>query len=276
MKKYIFIMAILLIGLPSFGQHVRQLLGSGAKNTIPGMRSNLHKWQDSTNYKLNVIPDYFMLGTFSDYLDRFNGRNKEINIDEYGSSEKALFTYLAAFLEDNYQVKIEKKIYNDIQSELNNPQLAQHFNTFYTDDGHLIDENFDKDESRKYSFLLGLYIRYGERVYDDVYKIRIINSSKDKILYPLLKDLGCNKIYYKMLRNFIPVSEYFYFEATPIMIKYFKTVDSIKADDLNVFVQHPFLKNLREEDRKEMERVMMENKEKEMQMLKNWFSANEF
>lgn len=276
MKKYIFIILILFIGRPSFGQHIRQLFGSSSINTIPGMRSNLHKWQDSTNYTLNVIPDYFMLGTFSDYLDRFNGRNKEINIDEYTSTEKKLVAYLVAYLHDNYHVKVEQKVDNNLDSELNNPQLAQYFNTFYTDDGHLINENFDKDESRKYSFLLGLYIRFGERVYDNVYKIRIINSSKDKILYPLLKDLGCNKVYYKILRNFIPVSEYFYFEATPIMVKYFKTVDPVKADYLNVFLQHPFFKNLREEDRKEMERVMMENKEKEMKMLKNGFSADEF
>lgn len=277
MKKYILIIPIMLIGLVSFGQKLEMFLGSSGKNTVPGMKSNLKsKWQDSTNYTLNVIPDYFMLGTFSDYLDRNYGRNKEVNIDKYAPTEKELLSYLATYLQENYQVKVEQKVYNDLNSELNNPQLAQYFNKFYTEQGDLIDDNFDKDENKKYSFLLGMYIRYGEKVYDNVYKIRIVNSSKDKIIYPLLKELGSNKIYYKILRDHIPVSEYFYFEATPKMVKYFESVNLVKGDNKKAFRQHRFFKNLKEEDKKEMEKVIVENKEKELQMVKHWFYANEF
>lgn len=276
MRKYVLIIPIMLIGLVSFGQYVEQLLGSDGKSNASGIRSVLQsKWQDSTNYKLNVLPDYFMLGTFSDYLNRFYGRNKEVNIDKYAPTEKELLAYLVTYIQDKYQMKAEKKLFNDLQSELNNPQLAQYFNKFYTDNGDLIEENFDH-EDKKYSFLLGTYFRYGEKVYDNIYKIRIVNSSKDKVLYPILKELGSNKIYYKNLRDFIPVSEYFYFEATPKMVTYFESVNLIKEGKAQAFRQHPSLKDLKEEDMEGIEKLIVEKKEKEVQMVKNLFYTSEF
>jgi hypothetical protein len=41
--------------------------------------------------------------------------------------------------------------------------------------------------------------------------------------------VNCNKIYYKLYRNYIPTSQVFYFEATPIMVKYFNIIEEEKA-----------------------------------------------
>lgn len=65
---------------------------------------------------------------------------------------------------------------------------------------------------------------------DNIYKIQIANSPKDKQLYTILKELECDKIVYKFLRRNIPSSDIFYFVATPRMIKYFNSIDKVNKE----------------------------------------------
>lgn len=181
--------------------------------------------KDSANFEVNINPDYFLLGTFSDYWGRFHYIDRETQIDRYYPYEESLANYVNNFIYKNYSSKRDLKFKESRHSELFNPTLAKQLHSEYFDvKGNFIDEKLDTDE-KKYSFLLGTYLRYGNQVTDNIYKIQIYNSPKDKQIYQILKDLESDKIIYKLYRDNIPSSEVFYFVATPKMIKYFKTLE---------------------------------------------------
>jgi hypothetical protein len=188
-------------------------------------QSNFGQPKDSSNFEIKIHPDFFLLGTFSDYLGRFQYIDRENQIDRYYPYEESLAKYLNSYIYQNYNQKGELKVEKTKHSKLSLPALAKKIHSEYFDEaGNFIDQKLDTDEKR-YSFLLGLYLRYGEKLDDNIYKIQVVNSPKDKPLYSILKELECDKIFYKFLRGYIPSSDFFYFAATPRMIKYFNTID---------------------------------------------------
>ncbi len=182
--------------------------------------------KDSVNFEVKINPDFFLLGTFSDYLGRFEYIDRKTQIDRYYPYEENLANYINKFIYQNYNVKGRLEFEKTRHSELFNSSLAKQIHSEYFDEkGNFIDDKLDSDE-KKYSFLLGVYFRYGEQVTDNIYKIQVANSPKDKQLYKILKDLESDKIVYKFLRGYIPSSDIFYFVATPRMVKYFKTIET--------------------------------------------------
>lgn len=181
------------------------------------------------NYRVHIFPDAFLVGTFSDYLGRFYYIEKDTQIDRYNPKEKSLAKYISFFILNNYKVKNELITKNDNTLELYIPNLAKRLHTsFYQENGFIAENKFATEEE-KLSFLLGVYYRNGEQLKDNIYQIKLINSPKQKIVYTLLKELGCEKIIFDSEQNQLPQTFNFYFIATPKMIKYFDYLKQEKA-----------------------------------------------
>lgn len=196
-------------------------------------QSNWGQPKDSTNFEVIINPDFFLLGTFSDYLGRFQYIDREIQIDRYLPAEESLSEYIIDFINQYYYSGSELKLAESRHSKILNPRLAKQLHSEYFDkNGKFIDDKLDTEE-KKYSFLLGVYLRYGQHLDNNIYKIQVANSPKDTQIYTILKDLESDKIVYKFLRGYLPSSDIFYFVATPRMIKYFNTVEK-EYNELNM------------------------------------------
>lgn len=192
-------------------------------------QTNFGEPKDSTNFKTEINPDFFLLGTFSDYMGRFQYVDREKQIDRYYPYEESITKYISKFIKENYKIAVDTVFKTSRHSEIFSPKLAKEMHTRYFDQkGRFIDSTLNS-EVKEYSFLTGIYYRYGENLKGNIYKIQVVNSPKDKEIYQILKDLECRKIVYKSLIG-IPSSDIFYFEATPRMIKYFNIIGQEKQE----------------------------------------------
>lgn len=211
--------------------------------------------KDSSNFEIKINPDYFLLGTFSDYINRFYRIDKNTQIDIYDADEESLAKYISTFIVQHYNIKNEVKIISSRHSQIIIPSLAQQLNTrFFDEKGNYLNITLDS-EDKMYSFLLGAYYRYGKHLDGNIYKIQVANSQKDIFLYRILKDLECDKLVYKFLRGYIPSSDFFFFEATPRMIKYFKTIEKEKEILDNSFLKNT-LNSLSEDKKSEIKETL--------------------
>jgi hypothetical protein len=186
---------------------------------------------DSVTEKIAELdPDTFLLGTFSDYMGRFRYIDRESQIDRYYPYEKPLTEFIAKFIFDEYHIKTDVKVQSGGHSDLLSAQLAQQLHsTYYDDQGSLKLEMIDTNQ-KKYSYLTGIYYRYGNHLKDNIYSIRIVNSMKNEDIYQLLKRLDCDRIIYRFNRGYLPASTVFYFEATTEMFRYLKAVEIEKKN----------------------------------------------
>lgn len=191
--------------------------GCRAQNPEPPLKL---KSDNNTPITTNLNPDYFLLGTFSDYMGRFRYINRETQVDRYYPYEKPLAEYISTFIEKNYNIVAKPKYSNSGHSEIYSEEIAQKLHSYYTEAGLLKDNIFDTPE-KKHSFLSGIILRYGELLFDDVFRVTLANSYNGQLVYNLIKDLGCDKIIYKIRRNNIPVTQVFYFKATPTIMAYY-------------------------------------------------------
>ncbi|WP_177765682.1 hypothetical protein [Flavobacterium sp. I3-2] len=230
----------------------------------PVTSQNLKKNElEMTNYRVHIFPDAFLVGSFSDYLGRFYYIEKETQIDRYSSKEKSLAKYISFFITNNYKVKNELVFKDDNNIELYVPNLAKRLHTnFYNGDGQIIYEKFVTDEE-KLSFLLGVYYRYGEQLTDEIYQIKLVNSPKQKVIYELLKDLGCEKIVFDSTQDKLPQTFTFYFVATPKMIKYFDHLKQEKAQ--LTFETMSFI----DDTNKDFENTSKKNQKVKKELIKN-------
>ncbi|MBT0552399.1 hypothetical protein [Riemerella anatipestifer] len=248
MKKILFLFALILSVNNIFGQ------------------SNFGQPKDSANFDVKIDPDFFLLGTFSDYMGRFRYIDRENEIDRYYPYEEVLALYINDFIHQNYNIESQLELENAKHSRIISPSLAKKIHGEYFDEkGRFIDSKLDTNE-KKYSFLLGCYLRYGEQLDGNIYKIQVANSPKDKQLYFILKELECDKIVYKFLRGNIPSSDIFYFVATPRMIKYFNTIDKLNKKLQDSFYDVVLGKAIKGNKRK---RKIEEFKEEQNQIVKN-------
>lgn len=230
----------------------------------PVTSQNLKKNElEMTNYRVHIFPDAFLVGSFSDYLGRFYYIEKETQIDRYSSKEKSLAKYISFFITNNYKVKNELVFKDDSNIELFVPNLAKRLHAnFYNGDGQIIYEKFVTDEE-KLSYLLGVYYRYGEQLTDEIYQIKLVNSPKQKVIYELLKDLGCEKIIFDSTQDKLPQTFTFYFVATPKMIKYFDHLKQEKAQ--LTFETMSFI----DDTNKDFENTSKKNQKVKKELIKN-------
>ncbi|MDR6967209.1 hypothetical protein J2X31_001216 [Flavobacterium arsenatis] len=174
--------------------------------------------KDTAQVRVNTT--FLLLGTLNDY----NGYNRSIQknqFDTYYPYEKPLMKYIDSIAKKDFNINLEEQKNGFISDK-----LASKMKSFYADD-LLIDSLLDTDD-KKLSYLLGVYLRNGEKISDDVYKIQLANSRKHNNVYIFLKELKCNSVFFKRMDGF-PTIYYLYFQPTELMKKYFATVETEKS-----------------------------------------------
>ena len=178
---------------------------------------------DTTEVK-SFEPIYFILGTLSDYMGRFQYVEREKQVDRYYPYEKPLAYYLTDYIKAELNIVVDTAFEKSKHSEMFSEELSKTLNNFYGKNDELINSKFETDE-QICSFLSGVYYRYGERLDTSIYKVQIANSPKHQDCYELLKRIGCEKIFYKYLRN-IPAQFILYFEPTEKLKDYLDIIES--------------------------------------------------
>jgi|GEM_PF-6813127 len=190
----------------------------------------------------NMIVEYdsmfFLLGTLSDYMGRFNYSDMNDQIDSYYPFEKPMVDYLTSFINVTFDTNVDTTFAESGHSEMYSSDVAEELNDFY----ELIDVEYDgvsykreqliesefKNSKHINSFLSGIYYRYGEKIAPYFYKFTFYNSSKYSICYKFLDRIGCDNIYLKSYNNSIPVGKVIYFKATFELKKYFDLIENEK------------------------------------------------
>lgn len=191
--------------------------------------SQLAVKKENSQKEIEFEPDTFLLGTFSDYMGRFRYVDREKQIDRYYPYEKPLAYFVEKFIEDHYNIKTEPVFQESGHSEIFNVLLAQQLHSKYYDSKGLLQLDRINTDQKKYSYLTGIFYRYGTHLKTDIYSIRVVNSMKNEDVYQLLKQLKCDRIIYKFYRDHLPASTVFYFKATQEMINYFKLIEKEKS-----------------------------------------------
>jgi hypothetical protein len=177
---------------------------------------------------VTLDPHYFILGTLSDYMGRFQYVDREKQIDRYYPYEKPLADYLTGYIKNQLNIEVQTIFKPSLHSEMFSEELSKALNSFYGENDQLLDDKFDT-LNQKYSFITGLYYRYGESNNSKICKIQLANSPKHRNCYLLLKEIGCENIFYQYLRN-IPAQYILYFEPTDELQKYFDIVELKRVD----------------------------------------------
>lgn len=214
---------------------------------------------------IELDPVYFVLGTLSDYMGRFQYIERENQVDKYYMYEKPLLKFMTEYIESNLNIEVDTTFENKMYSE----QLSKILNNFYGKHDELITGKFENNK-QAYSFLTGFFYRYGDKLDTTVYKIQLANSPKHQNCYDLLKQIGCEKIFSKYLRNF-PAQYILYFEPTHELRKYMDLIESER-----LILQESF-KDQTEElmkeqmSKEELEKVTYKYKNEESEKIKNAF-----
>ena len=181
------------------------------------------------DYVPEIIPEYFLLGTISDYMGRYYFLNSNDEFDFFmlnEKEEKYAMYYLYDYIKNNFDTNINKGLSLDtIKGRIISLELAEKMNSFYDDKGILSIDIFKTDE-QKYSFLLGKYLRARiiNKEENGLCTIGVTNSPNKGIIYQLLPMIGCDKITYTV-EDTIPTWTYFSFDITPKFRKYLKILE---------------------------------------------------
>ena len=170
-----------------------------------------------------IDPIYFILGTLSDYMGRFQYVDRKRQVDSYYPAEKPLVDYLTAYIKTELNIDVDAVFEKTNHCKMFSDELSKTLNSFYGEKDELITSKFETNK-QICSFLAGVYYRYGEKLDTSIDKIQLANSPKHLNCYLLLKHIGCEKIFYKYLRN-IPAQFIIYFEPTDELKKYLENIE---------------------------------------------------
>jgi hypothetical protein len=238
------------------------------KGIAPGIKS-LH---DTTNDEFSPTLDsvFFVLGTLSDYMGRFQYIDRQNQVDRYFPYEKPLVDYLTQYIKTELGISVDTIINQSKHIQMYSEELSQQLNRFYGPDDKLIDSLF-QTRKQMYSFLAGVYLRYGEKLDTSIYKIQLTNSPKHQVCYELLKSINCNQIFYKYLRN-IPARFILYFEPTHEFKKYLAEVEQ-ENEVLKQSFQHQVEEMMKDNmSKEELEKISHKLKQEELVKIKNAFN----
>lgn len=129
MKKLIFILFLAISAISSFAQ------------------TNFGQPKDSANFEVNIHPDFFLLGVFSDYVGIVHFIDRENQIDQFEPYEENLAKYINHYIHSNYNIEGELKFDIAKHSALYSPLLVKKLQSEYYDkEGNLLDNKIDNDE----------------------------------------------------------------------------------------------------------------------------------
>lgn len=176
---------------------------------------------------LRYEPIYFVLGTLSDYMGRFQYVAREKQVDRYYPYEKPLVDYLTNYIHTEMNLAVDTLFDTYNHCTTYSDELSKILNGFYRANGELINNKFETNK-QICSFIAGVYYRYGDKLDASIYKIQLANSPKHQNCYDFLKRIGCKNILYKYLSH-IPAVFILYFEPTDELKNY---LDFIESDRL--------------------------------------------
>ena len=249
---------LLLYSLPLF-----PLSGQPPPTTRDQMTKDF-QFKDTINFEATIDPDFFLLGTFSDYRGRFEYINRSTQVDHYYPYEESLANYIADFIQINYDIDVVTRFNESRNSEIFSRIIAGKLHVYYDKEGKFKEGIFDTEE-QMYSFLTGAFLRYGRNLFDNVFCISVSNSPKWMVIYELLKDLECNKIIYRNLRGNVPNVTLFYFEATPRMLKYFNIVKN-ENEIIRSEYKNAVMKMLEQSGKEILEDIISKSEEAEKEL----------
>ncbi len=180
------------------------------------------------DFKPQIEPDYFLLGTLVNYLDRAYG-SKEYKEDDYFNSysdnDTSKILYLINLSTDSLNVDIVLKLCNNTVL-LYSKALTQRMESYFVAPKKLKQDLFQTDKQR-YSYLLGMYFRNGRYLGDHSYEIELNNFLENQRFFQLLIDLDCKDFTYKKIVA-IPGKTIVTFEAPVLVEKYFIGIKNVK------------------------------------------------
>lgn len=204
-KKILFVILSLFI-----------LVGSVSARKITSSRITISFKNEDDTAKVRINSSFLLLGTLNDYINRKYITNQN-QFDKYYKYERPLMNYVDSIAKKDFNITLEEKWEFYISDE-----LTKKMDSYYNKH-QLIDSLFTNNE-KKLSFISGVYLRYGEKINNDFYKIELTNSPKHATVYSLLKQLNCENILFKRIDN-IPNIFVIYFQATDSIKKYFAVIE---------------------------------------------------
>jgi len=233
--------------------------------------SSKHSEQNSVNRETSpaLDPVFFMLGTLSDYMGRFQYIDRQKQVDRYFPYEKPLVDYLTHYIKTELGISVDTTTDQSKHMQMYSAKLSRELDHFYGADDKLVDSLFQTPE-QACSFLAGVYLRYGEKLDTSIYKIQLANSPKHQTCYELLKKVKCPQIFYKYLKN-IPAQFILYFQPSPVLKKYLS-----KVEYKNEVLKHSFQHQVKElmngnMTEPEVEAITAKQKNDELVKIKNAF-----
>jgi hypothetical protein len=149
----------------------------------------------NTKQTVSIDPVYFVLGTLSDYMGRFSYVKREKQVDRYYPFEKPMVNYLTLYIKNELNSTVDVIFEKSNHSEMYSDELSKTLNSFYGEKDELLSNKFET-KNQFYSFLVGAYYRYGEKLDTSINKIQLTNAPNHYICHELLKGISKNCFQY--------------------------------------------------------------------------------
>ena len=168
-------------------------------------------------------PLYFVAGALNNYMGRFNytDRNSDA-LDRYFRLEDDLRNYVNEYIYRHFEIQPEVNERGDTFSR----PIAEKLNALYSGKGVIITDSLNT-ENKLYSYIAGLYLRYGRKLAENCYLIKKPNSLNIKHVYEIIKT-GGTKAYYECL-NTLPAQHLICFRPDPELAAYIEFIASDAA-----------------------------------------------
>lgn len=235
--------------------------------------SQIYNEIEKTNSSDTILdPTFFVLGTLSDYMGRFQYVDREKQVDRYYPFEKPLVNYLTGYIHKELYMVVDTVFEKSDHCKMFSDELSKALNSFYGEKDELLNSKFET-KNQIYSFLAGVYCRYGDKLDSSIYKIQLANSPKHQNCHEFLKQVGCENIFYQYLRH-IPAQFIIYFEPTDELKRYLDSIEYERVALNNSFnnqIAERMQAQLTKEEKEKMNKAMQELKYKEIERIKTAF-----
>lgn len=95
-----------------------------------------------TNKTVSFEPVYFILGTLSDYMGRFQYVDRNKQVDRYYPFEKPLVDYLTKYIKKELNIVVDTVFEKSHHSKMFSDELSKTLNNFYGENDELLNNRF--------------------------------------------------------------------------------------------------------------------------------------
>ena len=199
--------------------------------------------------------EFFLLGTLDEYMGRCRFGENDTQVDKYYPYEGHITSIIYSLFKKEYP-DLECNVEPSGHKKLISKKLSVKVNDYFSlkqksgskvfidnqwlpiYEGNLKEDIFQSDE-QKYSYLAGVFLRYGQMQGDTLRGIRFANSAgKVEVCKKLLEQLGCKDIKFKSEDN-IPRSNSFTFVPTKKLEAYLQKAMKLRKETPNLWPYQP-------------------------------------